>query len=325
MSIMLSKAKIDVSIIIVNWNTKQLLLDCLESLIRETTRTTIEIIVVDNGSNDGSAEAVKKLFPDVKLILNNANLGFAKANNIGIRQSIGRYVCLVNSDIKALESCVDRMFEYMDNNPSIAALGPKTVNEDLSFRLNCREFPSLWKSFCEALALNKLFPKSTLFRGRLIANITVDKPCRVDVLSGCFLMVRRKAIEQVGILDERFFIYGEDRDWCKRFKNFGWDVVFFPGSIAIHYGGASSSASPIEFIVHMITSDFKYWDKFHTKTARAVYYLIILFHYIVRVIGLGCAHPFKSSDKSASLCLIKKNAACLRWILNNIIKIIYKE
>jgi len=307
----------DVSIIIVNWNTKELLLNCIESLIKETKQHTIEIIVVDNASSDGSPNAVRQRFPNVKVIVNKSNLGFAKANNIGIKQSTGRYVCLVNSDIKALDGCVDRMCEYMDNNTSIGALGPKTVNEDMTFRLNIREFPSLWNSFCEAFALNIIFPKTRLFRTRLLINISQDSPSSVDTLSGCFLMVRQETLEEVGLLDERFFIYGEDKDWCKRFSNAGWDVKFFPDAQAIHYGGSSSSVAPLKYLIEMLKSDFEYWRKHHSWVAQKIYMLIMIFHYSFRAFGNACLGLIKKSDKKEVLNKVEGRMACIRWIITN--------
>ena len=309
--------KFDVSLIIVNWNTKQLLLECIESLIHETHRCSIEIIVVDNGSTDGSAQAVQERFPDVKLILNDKNLGFAKANNIGIKLSSGRYVCLVNSDIKALDACIDRMHDYMNNNPTIGALGPKTLGGDLKFRLNCRDFPDLWKSFCESLMLNKIFTRSKFLRGRLITDIDQNAAQSVDVLSGCFLMIRREVIEQVGMLDEKFYIYAEDCDWCKRIHSAGWDVVFYPGAQAIHYGGVSSAAAPVKFQIEMLKSDFIYWEKHHSWIGQKTYFMIKVFHYLIRIVGLSIKSFIKTSTQKSTLLQLKNSAVCLKWTISH--------
>ncbi len=306
----------DVSLIIVNWNTKDLLLACINSLIETSRNCNIEIIVVDNGSTDGSAEAVRDRFPDIQLILNRENLGFAKANNIGIRQSNGRYVCLVNSDIKALDECVLRMHDYMNSHPGIGALGPKTVGGDLKLRLNCRDFPTLWKIFCEALMLNRIYPKLKFFRGRLITDIDHDAAQSVDVLSGCFLMIRREVIEQIGMLDDRFYIYGEDRDWCKRIHSAGWDVVFYPGALAIHYGGGSSSAAPVKFLIEMLKSDFIYWEKHHPKPKLIFFGIIILMGYIVRICGNFLLLILKNNKRTTFNNLIK-NYRCFYWIIKN--------
>src|SRR5665648_483189 len=232
---------VDLSIIIVNWNAKSFLLKCLRSLISETKSCSVEIIVVDNASTDGSQQAVKKKFPTVKLIQNKVNSGFAKANNIGINQSVGRYICLINSDVTLLNGCLDKLCSFMDQQPEIGVTAPNILNSDLTLQYSCRCFPSLWNNFCPAIGLNKLFPKSKAVSGEEMFFFKHDRICEVDVLSGCFLMVRRKALEQVGPLDEQFFIYSEDIDWCRRFCDADWEIVFFPEAKAIHYGGGSSS------------------------------------------------------------------------------------
>lgn len=306
---------IDVSLIIVNWNTRQLLLDCIASIYEQTQTTRFEIIVVDNGSTDQSVEALHAAYPHVTVIENGENLGFAKANNIGITASTGTYVCLVNSDIKILDRCLDRMFAYMEQQQAIAVLGPKTVNENMAFRLNCREFPRLWTSFCEACALDKILPHGPFVKTRLLTDISLEKPSTVDVLSGCLMMVRRTAMEQVGLLDERFYIYGEDRDWCKRFHSSNWDVVFYPAATAIHYGGGSSSAAPLKFKIELLKSDFLYWQKYHGRLAQILFRLIRFAHYGIRMAGNFLKGLFsKTSDPQAAL-QAQNYRACLAWVV----------
>ena len=195
-----------VSYIIVNWNTKDLLVKCINSLIKQSKCFEYEIIVVDNASTDGSCQAVQHLYPKVILIQNAHNVGFSKANNIGIRRSTGQYICIVNSDTKTLTG-IDRMIDYMDAHGDVGVLGPKILNKNLSLRHNCREFPSLWTTLCLAISLNSVFPKSRLFSGTLMTYFSHDSIKQVNVLPGCFLMVRREALHEVGLLDERFFIY----------------------------------------------------------------------------------------------------------------------
>ena len=147
---------IDISVIIVNWNTKALLLDCVASLYKATRESSLEIIVVDNDSMDGSIYALRKIFPQVQTIVNPENLGFAKANNIGIKKAQGRYVCLVNSDVKALEGVLDKMRIYMESHPEIGVLAPKTFFGDMQIQKNCREFPTLRNIFCQEFFLDTL-------------------------------------------------------------------------------------------------------------------------------------------------------------------------
>lgn len=308
----------DVSVIIVNWNTKELLLNCIESLVQETSRCTIDIIVVDNASIDGSAEAVKQRFPNVKVIVNENNFGFAKANNIGIRQSNGRYVCLVNSDIEVLDGCIDRMWTYMDKHSSTGILGPKTLNDDKSLRINCRRNPSLWNAFCRALALQRLFPRSKVFSDEFMRYFDHDSIHGVDVLPGCFLMVRREAIAKVGLLDEKYFFYGEDKDWCKRMKAEGWDVIFFPHSAVIHYAGKSSGKTPVKFLIESLRSNSYYWEKHHGKFKKKLYLGMMLLLHSIRLGNSLVMYIVKKEQRKKISKRLSGSIACTRWLINAI-------
>jgi GT2 family glycosyltransferase len=195
---------IDLSVVIINWNTKELLLNCIRSIQETTHKISYEIIVVDNGSQDGSQRAVNENFSEVRLIENGKNLGFARANNIGIRASCGRYVCLVNSDVVLLEGCLDTMLAYMESQPSIGILGPKLLNGDMSLQPSCKQLPSIWNNLCIAIGLSALFANIKLFNGEHLSFFDHDRIMNVQALSGAFLMVRRSAAEKVGLLDEAF-------------------------------------------------------------------------------------------------------------------------
>ncbi len=267
-----SRCSVDISVVIVNWNTRVLLLDCVESLIEQTRASTLEIIVVDNASQDGSIEALIKQFPQVVLIRNSENLGFSKANNQGLRIGRGRYLCLVNSDVKALDGVLDKLRAYMENQPEVGVVAPRTVGGDLKLRKNCREYPTIRNAFCHAVFLDRILPSVGAFRGRDLRNYDYATTREIEVLSGCFLMVRREVIEQVGMLDERFFIYSEDVDWCKRIRTGGWKVVFLPNAEAIHYGGSSSVVEPILFNREMMKSSLQYWRKHHGRASTLLFW-----------------------------------------------------
>lgn len=306
---------IDVSIIIVNWNTKQHLLNCLDSLSNSNYYTQ-EIIVVDNASSDGSIDAVTSRFPTTKIIENNENLGFSKANNIGIWQSTGRYICLINSDVIVLDRCIEKLMEFMDKNPSIGLAGPRILNPDSSLQVTCRHFPSVWNNLCQALGLNKIFPKSSFFTEPFMKYWAHDEVRKVDVISGCFWMVRREAINEVGLLDEDFFIYGEDIDWCKRFHNAGWDIVFYPEAEAIHYGGASSANAPIKFYLEMQKADLQYWRKHHGRIGQAIYSTIIILRQVLRIIHGTFQYIIHLSQRKTNSFKLKRSLACIRWVLH---------
>lgn len=237
-----------ISVIIVTWNAKKYVRECLHSLRSQSAKLGAEVIVVDNASSDGTPDVVREEFPEVKLIETGANLGFAKGNNVGIRHSRGKYLALVNSDVNVPDGCLARMLEYMQSEPKIGIIGPRMqCPPDGAIGRSYMRFPGVWNWFCRALALDSLFRGSALFGGFMMTDFDNTRTADVDVLNGWFWMARREAVDQVGLLDERFFMYGEDIDWCKRFHQCGWRVVYFAGAEALHYGGASSSAAPVRF------------------------------------------------------------------------------
>ncbi len=259
-----------VSIVIVNWNTRQLLSRCLQSILDHAARRPVELIVVDNASADGSAAMVARSYPQVILVQNQTNLGFATANNLGIRRSRGEYVCLVNSDILVLDSSIDRMCDYMDGHPQAGLLGPRLLNADRSLQPSCKRFPTLLNYACESFGVNKLLPRSRLFCGEHLRYFSHARLLRTEALVGAFLMVRRKALEEVGLLDEEFFIYGEEVDWARRFWACGWEVIFFPKAEIVHYGAASSAANPARFYRENYRSKLRYWRKHERRVVRVI-------------------------------------------------------
>ena len=306
----------DVSVIIVNWNTKQYLINCLHSVINITGGYLQDLVVVDNSSTDGSAEAVENQFPQVKLIRNKENLGFAKANNIGIRASTGLYLCLINSDVIVQDGCIEKLINFMDHHPETGLCGPRILNPDLTLQVSCRHFPSIWNNICQALGLNKLFPKSAFFSEPFMKYWAHDEIKNVDVLSGCFWMIRREASDEVGLLDEDFFIYGEDIDWCKRFHKAGWDVVFYPDAEVIHIGGASSANAPIKFYLEMQKADLQYWRKHHGRSGQVMYGMIIILRQVLRIIHGIFQYILHKSQRKTNSFKLKRSLACIRWILH---------
>jgi GT2 family glycosyltransferase len=303
----------DVCIIIVSWNAQHHLVNCLNSLQRLKGYTQ-EIIVVDNGSTDGSCEAVEKEFPQVKLIRNHENLGFARANNIGIKAGSGKHVALVNSDIVVLGDCIKKMIEFMDRNPSVGMAGPRVLNADRTLQVSCRHFPSVWNNLCQTIGLNKVFPKTVFFSEPLMKYWAHDQERKVDVLSGCFWMTRSAALDEVGLLDEDFFFYGEDIDWCRRFHEAKWEVVFYPEAEAIHFGGASSSNAPIRFNLEMQKADLQYWRKHHGKSGELIYWMIILLRQLVRIPVFALMYVFRAKNRETARFKLKRAFACICFL-----------
>ena len=305
-----------VSVVIVSWNAKAFLLKCIDSIIRQRGAGSLEVIVVDNASRDGSPEAVKANYPQVRLIANDDNYGFAKANNIGIRATTGDYLFLINSDVVVSEGCFAKTMQHMDEHPEIGMLGPKIVGQDGNVQRSCMGYPSLWSTLCRAFALDSLFPRSKLFGSQLLTWWDHSDTRPVEVINGCFWVVRRTAMERVGLLDERFFIYAEDIDWSKRFNEGGWKVVFFSEAEALHYGGASSSNAPIRFDIEAQRASYQYWQKHHSRATVLCFLLISLLHHSLRVIGELATYPLRAS-KSASVYKIRRAVASIKWIVGS--------
>jgi GT2 family glycosyltransferase len=303
-----------VSVVIVNWNAKRYLEECLSSLNEDVCAYPIEIIVVDNASCDGSSDMVREKFSHVRLIENIENLGFAKANNIGIKQAVGRYIALVNSDVHVLKDCLNKLVDHCEANPNIGMLGPHIIGGDGQQQRSCRGFPSLWNMFCRALALDAIFPKSKWFGGYFLTSWGHDTYTDVDILSGCFWLVRRAVLDDVGLLDESFFIYGEDMDWCRRFKSKGWPIRFFPEAQAVHYGGASSANAPIRFFIEKQRADFHYWEKHHNAPARIGYFAITTLHHTLRIFGYLIALAVGKGERQNSFYKIRRGFVCLKWM-----------
>lgn len=267
---------IEISVIIVNWNTKKLLLDCVDSLYKTTHQSKIEIIVIDNASTDNSVSALRSSFPQVHVVANPSNLGFAKANNIGIMKAKGRFICLINSDVKVLDGALDQMSRYMDAHHEVGAVGPLTYRGNMIIQKNCRKFPTLRNLFCEEFFLNRIFPGISFFQGRDMIQYDYQSIMEIEALAGCFLMVRRDIVDQVGVLDERFFFYSEDVDWCKRIHNAGWKLIHYPKAQIIHYGRGSSSNAPIKFQLQLLKANWQYWRK-HKSLLECFLFRLIKF------------------------------------------------
>lgn len=306
-----------ISIVIVNWNTKELVCQCLESILGQTTTDeALQVIVVDNGSNDGSQEAIRLRYNTVELIENDRNLGFAKANNIGIGASTGKYVCLVNSDVIVPEGAIGEMYKFMEENRGVGLLGPRIVGPDGSLQVSCKNSPSLWGGFCAALGLRRVFPESSLFPPEDMEDFPHDSIREVAAIAGCFWMARREAIDQVGRLSEDFFFYGEDLDWCRRFWRSGWRVIFYGAQHIVHFRKASSSKAPDRFYIEWHRSRLLYWKRHGNRLQQSVVHLILILHHVVRL-AAGVAKYVFGDDRGDAILSLRRSALCLSWLFRN--------
>ncbi len=237
----------DLSIIIVNYNVKEFLQNLLYSIAKACQHISSEIIIVDNASDDGSSELIREKFPDVKLIVNQKNLGFSKANNIGLKVASGNFLLLINPDTIVREDTFQKMLNFFEEYREAGMAGCKILNPDGTLQLACRRsFPGPWTSFCKVTGLSSIFPKSKIFASYNLTYLDEDQTYEVDALSGSFMMMRREALQMVGGLDEQFFMYGEDLDLCYRIQKAGFKVFYVHSTQIIHYKGESTKRSSID-------------------------------------------------------------------------------
>lgn len=234
------------SFIIVNYNTKELLRSCLESVFQKTKGIDLDVFVADNNSSDGSQEMLKNEFPRVKTIANKENLGFAKANNLAIKKSQGNYIFLLNPDTIVLDENIKEVIDFMEKNPEIGAVGPLVLNKDRTMQKQCkRGWPTFWNAFTYYSGLWKLFPQNKWWKRKFGGYFLLEKPndriCEVDCLSGAAMILRSQALEQAGLMPEDYVMYWEDIELCFKIKKSGWKIYYFPFFRITHYGGAGGS------------------------------------------------------------------------------------
>lgn len=263
---------LDISIIILNYNTRDLLRDCLRSVLTSQMSGGYEVIVVDNRSTDQSAEMVEREFPGVMLIRSPRNGGFSHGNNQGLRLAAGRYVMLLNPDTVLPPDALPVLVSFMDQTPEAGVCGPRLVRADGTLDLACRRsFPTPEVSLYRLLGLSKLFPKSPRFARYNLTFLDEHKSAEVDAVVGACMIVRAEAISQAGLLDEQFFMYGEDLDWAYRIKQLGWKVFYNPAVTVLHYKRESSRQRPVKTIVEF----YRAMLVFHRKHfARKTFFLL---------------------------------------------------
>ena len=285
---------VDLSIIIVSFNTKIFLEECIRSIKKTAKGFTYEIIVVDNASKDGSSELIKNKFKDIILIENKENLGFSKANNLGIQKASGRYILFLNSDTLVYENTLKRMIDFMESHKEAGAATCKVVLQSGKIDdASHRGFPTPWNSFTHFSGLAKLFGKTKFFGGYNLGYMDLSKIHEIDALAGAFMLVRKEAGKEAGWWDEDYFFYGEDLDFCFHLKQKGWKVYFVPEVSILHYKGVSGGIKKDS--QHLTTADretrkkatrerFKAMRLFYKKNYENKYP-----HFVTRLVYTGIA------------------------------------
>ena len=307
--------QLDVSIIIVNWNTKQLLHNCIESIYEQAGDVDYEIIVVDNGSTDGSAEMVKNEFPEAILLENSRNRGFAAANNQAIAIASGKYVFLLNSDTIILEGAIEKLKFFADSYPEVAVVGPRVLNPDGTHQLSCFMFPSILNMLLSVTYLYKVFPHSRFFGRERMTWWDRSITREVEVVSGCAMFVRREAFEQVGVMDATFFMYAEETDWCYRFKKSGWKVVFAPLAEITHFGGQSTSQRPAAMTVELRKSILKFVKNHQGSTAYLIARFLTAFFFAIRLPVWSAAALLRPHRRGEATIKIRAYATGIKDVL----------
>lgn len=282
-----------VSVVIVNHNTADLLARCLEHLRASVVDRPLDIWVVDNGSRDDSAALVRERFPDVRLIVSPRNLGFAGGNNLALRQILAEappgparrhhYVLLLNTDCFVEPDTIARTAQFLDRQPDVGIVGPKVLLPDGRLDLACRRsFPTPASAFWKLTGLSRRFPNSPRFARYNLTYLDPDKTYEVDSVMGAYMMVRLAAIDDAGLLDERFFMYGEDLDWAYRIKQHGWRVFYYADARVLHVKGATSSRQSYRLIVEFYRAMYLFHRKHYAPGTFVLLNWLITAGIIVR-------------------------------------------
>ncbi|SLN67474.1 N-acetylglucosaminyl-diphospho-decaprenol L-rhamnosyltransferase [Falsiruegeria litorea R37] len=287
----------DISIVIVNWNTCNLLRDCLRSVFDGLLGLRAEVLVVDNASGDASVGMVQAEFPQVTLIESARNLGFAGGNNLALRRACGRYILLLNTDTLIHGAVLSKAVEWMDTHPKIGVMGPRVLNTDGTIQPSCSAFPSLRFLVMQALGLTRI-ERLDSYR---MTGWDRSTERHVDVISGAAMVVRRSAMEQVGLLDEAFFFYGEETDWCLRFAQAGWGLTYVPIPAVTHFGGGSVAKLDHRRDVMMTEGVTRLHRKHGGTLAGLACFAVLTFHNASRAVfwtALGLVHPNRAGARA---------------------------
>ncbi len=288
----------DLSIIIVNWNVADLLRACLRSIEANRGGLDLEVIVVDSASSDDSVAMVQTEFPWVTLLACEQNVGFPRGNNLGLAQANGRYLLLLNPDTVVVDDALVKMLTYAQKNPSIGVLGCQLLNRDGTVQSSRRRFPTLLTAFFESTWLEKLAPKKVLSR-YYAQDLPDDAIHDVDWVMGACMLAPQPVVAAVGGLDEAYFMYSEELDWCRRIKDSGWRVVYYPEAQIIHYVGQSSDQAVVARHINFQQAKLRYFRKYHGRFPTLSLRLFLLVSYSWQLIveagkgALGHKRPLR--------------------------------
>lgn len=278
-----------------------MLMRCLSAVAETVRDIEFEVIVVDNASDDDSVQACRTKFPTARVIVNAENAGFSKANNQGIAISTGQYILLLNSDAFVHANCVETVVRFMDTHPGVGAAGCKLVYESGELQRSCTAFPTLLTELWQGLYLDRLFPNSRIFGKYWISYWDMSDSRPVDSIMGAFMMLRRSALDEIGLLDEDFFFYSEDVDLCYRLWNAGWLVHYVAEGTATHVWGGSGKPSSHGNLIQLYASRLRFFRKHYGEASVAMLKLITFLSGALRVVGGFAYSLIRGSERYAKL------------------------
>lgn len=315
----MNKARIDLSIIIVNWNARKYLRHCLKSIYRRTKKISLEIWVVDNNSWDGTQEMVKKEFKKVTLIANSKNLGFAKANNQAIKKARGRYILILNPDILVSQGVLEKTLNFLKKHPRVGMAGVRLTDEEGNPQFSAgRRLPSIWGEICVSM-LRSPFPKSKIFGSYHMSFWDHQDRCQVEAILGAFMMIPKRLLKKVKGFDESFFIYGEDVDLCLRVRKAGYKIFYLGDIKMIHFGAKSTSYSSDSILrsgMAGVEAMYHYFYKNKSPLYAQVYKFIVRFFSFGEFLARMFLQIFPRNRTKLKKTKIKMCKKILFWDLN---------
>jgi GT2 family glycosyltransferase len=290
------------SIIIVSWNTASLLENCVASILANPPTSPFEIWVVDNASTDDSPRMVREKFPQVHLLQNQENVGFARANNQAIQRCTAKYVLLLNPDTLVASGALQALIDFLDKHPEAGAVGARILNPNGSLQISSHPEPTLSRELWRLFHLDALLP----YAAYPLTRWETNQPQAVDVLIGACLLLRKKVLDQVGFLDEDYFIYSEEVDLCYRIQRAGWRMYWVPQAEVVHFGGQSTQQVPTEMFLNLYHSKIKYFRKHYGWSAAQIYKLILRIAAFARLVLAPFAIFERSSRRQKHLTLVNR-------------------
>jgi len=269
--------KIDVSIIIINYNNFHLLDECLRSIYKFTNQISFEVIVIDNNSSEGDVSVITSKFRNVKLIKNNENKGFSAANNQAFKIALGEYYLILNNDTIFIENTIKKILDFVSKRSDRIFVGCRLLNADKTFQESVMNFPSAWNTLSDSLFLSKLFKRSKFFNKNALSFDNIQDVIEVDVIKGAFMFCSADDIKQLNGFDENFYFYSEELDLCKRFIDSGGKIIYYPKTSIIHIGGATVTNDKLFFYRNQAISRIQYFQK---HLSGVSFLAAVIFYYL---------------------------------------------